>query len=387
MPDVTGQRTTLNVNQTSRKIDMVERIKLLESHETPLFVLTGELPSAATYNPKFQWQEDELAPRFTAVNNGAGYSSSATSIVVDDGDYLDEGWLFKVTRTGELIRVQSAAGDTLTVVRGVGAVAGVAIVDNDEIVVIGPVFAEGTLSPSARSTNQTDVYNFTEITKTAIEETGTQHHTDSINSPNDWEHQAVKAGVEHKKTLEFKRWHSTRSESTVSGKPLRTSNGVLNSITTNVFDAGGAYTEDEFYTHMVPVFRHGSNVKWGFPSPEVINVLNSFPRTKQQVCQSAITDKYGIKVFEYLTPHGTLRLVNNRNFEGDELSEYLPILDLAAIRRRYLANKNGSRDTHVQKGIQANDLDGRKDQWLTEDGLEFSEEVKHALVTAVASAA
>ena len=142
MPDVTGQRTTLNVNQTSRKIDMVERIKLLESHETPLFVLTGELPSAATYNPKFQWQEDELAPRFTAVNNGAGYSSSATSIVVDDGDYLDEGWLFKVTRTGELIRVQSAAGDTLTVVRGVGAVAGVAIVDNDEIVVIGPVFAE-----------------------------------------------------------------------------------------------------------------------------------------------------------------------------------------------------------------------------------------------------
>lgn len=387
MPDVTGARTSLNVNQTSRKIDMVAEIKLLESEDTPLFVLTAELPSAATFNPKFQWQEDALAPRFTAINNGAGYDTDDTAIIVDDGTYFDEGYLLKITRTGELIRVQTVAGNTLTVVRAVGASAGVAIVDNDEVVVIGPVFAEGALSPDARTNNQDDVYNYTEITRTAIEETGTQQHTDSINTPNDWNHQARKAGIEHKKTLEFKRWHSTRSESTVSGKPLRTSNGVLNSIATNVFDAGGAYTEDEFYTHMVSVFRHGSTTKWGFPSPEVINILNTFPRTKQQICQSAITEKYGIRVFEYLTPHGTLRLVNNRNFEGDELGGYLPILDLTAIRRRFLANSKGSRDTHVRTNIQANDLDGHKDEWLTEDGLEFSEEVKHALVTAVASAA
>ena len=386
MPDVIGMRDTLTVSQTSRKIDMVAQIKLLESEDTPLFVLTGELRPTPTYNPKFQWQEDELAPRFTAINAGAGYDTDDTALTVDNGAYFDEGYLAKVTRTGEMFRVQEVAGSVITVVRGVGAVAGIAMVDNDEIVVIGPVFGEGALSPDARSTNPVDVYNFTEITKTAIEETDTQKHTDSINTPNDWDHQARKAGIEHKKSLEFKRWHSKRSESTVAGKPLRTSNGVLNVISTNVFDAGGAYTEDEFYTHMTPIFRHGSQVKWAFPSPEVINVLNTFPRTKQQINASAITEKYGVKVMEYFTPHGTLRVVNNRNFEGSELSGYLPILDMAAIKRRPLANSKGSRDTHIQTDIQARDLDGHKDQYLTEDGLEFAEEIKHALVTGITSA-
>src|SRR3990167_682715 len=146
MPDVIGMRDTLTVSQTSRKIDMVAQIKLLESEDTPLFVLTGELRPTPTYNPKFQWQEDELAPRFTAINAGAGYDTDDTALTVDNGAYFDEGYLAKVTRTGEMFRVQEVAGSVITVVRGVGAVAGIAMVDNDEIVVIGPAFGEGALS-------------------------------------------------------------------------------------------------------------------------------------------------------------------------------------------------------------------------------------------------
>jgi hypothetical protein len=62
----------------------------LEPEAAPLTVFTKKLSKKRTVNPAFNWLEDELAPRFDQVNNGAGYASGATSIVVDNGAYFAE---------------------------------------------------------------------------------------------------------------------------------------------------------------------------------------------------------------------------------------------------------------------------------------------------------
>lgn len=378
MTVITGQRTTLNTNQDSRPLDMVEGIKLLQGDPAPLTVLSGELPAAVTTDPKFQWQEDDLKPRFTAINEAAGYTSSDTAFDVDSGEDFQVNGLFIITRTGEQCRVQEINSNTITVVRGVGGSAA-ALVDGDEILITGTSFAEGTLSPDAQSRNQTTLTNYTGILKTAIEQTRTGSKTRSKNTPNDWDHQSNKAGLEHRRDLEYQYWHGKPSESTQNGKPIRTSGGVFHFATENISSALSTLSEAEFFDALVDIFRYGSDTKFGFASPFVINVLNGFPRSKIEVIQSEITTKYGVKILEYITPQGTLRLVSNKNFEGTVFSGYLSVLDMKAMRRRYLTDS----DTQIQKNIQENDRDGRKDQWLSEVGLEFGEAKKHGHLTGI----
>ena len=52
-------------------------------------------------------------------------------------------------------------------------------------------------------------------------------------------------------------------------------------------------------------------------------------------------------------------------------------MDPECCTYRYLNNKRGSRDTHINREIQAPDVDGRKDEYLTEAGLEFGLEKRH----------
>jgi polygalacturonase len=75
-----------------------------------------------------------LDPITTQVNNGAGYTSSDTDIVVDDGSKMNFGDLIRVPRTGEVILVGSVSSNTVTGVRGNSAgLAAAALLDNDYV--------------------------------------------------------------------------------------------------------------------------------------------------------------------------------------------------------------------------------------------------------------
>ncbi len=92
---------------------MAEQILLLDPNEAPLCVLSRRLAKRAAINPEFSWQEDDLEPRFDQINNGAGYTNVATSLVVDNGAYFAQHFHVLVTRTGEVMRVDSVAANTI----------------------------------------------------------------------------------------------------------------------------------------------------------------------------------------------------------------------------------------------------------------------------------
>jgi hypothetical protein len=379
---VSGMRTTGNISQSTRKVDMAEQVLLLDPNEAPLCVLSRRLAKRATINPEYSWQEDDLEPRFDAVNNGAGYASGATSIVVDNGAYFAQHFHVLVTRTGEVMRVDSVASNTLTVTRGIGSTAA-AIVDNDELFVIGHAQPEGDTSPVARSGNPVKSTNYTQIFRKSVEASETLLHSDQFTSPHDWPYQRRKAAIEHNKDIELSLWFGKPSEA--GSPPRRTTGGVFHFATSNILNAGGAFTEAELYQALRPAFRYGSNTKVAFGSMLVIDVMNGFTRGKLEVTQNETT--YGIRVMTYVSPHGTIRLVSHPLFEGTVYSGYLAILDLAdaGVKWRYLANSRGSRDTMLLTNRQANDADAEKDEYLTEGGLQFGESKKHAIVTGITS--
>lgn len=378
---VTGQRATNTIGADQRKIDMADKITLLEPDASPLTVISKRISKVKTSNPQFKWQEDESEPRWDAVNNGAGYADSATSIVVDNGPYFQAQQIVYVPRTGESMRVTAVSTNTLTVVRGVGSTAA-ALVDDDELVITNTAQPEGDASRAARSRNPTTVYNYTQIFREPWDATETNRHSDNEGG-DDWDHQALKHGIEHAKDIEYALMVGSPSEDTSGGNARRTTGGFKHFVTSNVTDAAGALTETEFFTAMRPNFRYGAKEKWALASALAVDVLNGFPRGKLEVQQGERT--FGLRVMQYISPHGTLNLVTHWLMEGTTLGGQVWIIDTDVVRYRYLANQRGSRDTHINREIQNNDVDGRKDEYLTEAGLEFGQEKRHGKIIGITS--
>lgn len=384
MADIVGARTTSNVTQSIRKVDMVPLIKELEPSATPLTVLSTALESRPTVNPEFSWVEDKLEPRFDAINNGAGYNSSATGLIVDNGPSFAADELVKVTRTGELFRVSSIATNTLTVVRGIGGGAA-AILDNDELMRVGAASMENSLSRQPRSSNPTKVTNYTQIEKHSVESSETWRGSETFTAPVDWDRQVAKKMIEHKLAWEQTLLHSKPTEDLTGTAPLRTTGGAFYFVQTNRTDMGGTMTEQEWFGAYSGLFRYGDqNAKMAMASRLAVDVVNGFPRGKLEVIQGDNDTTYGLRIMKYRSPHGVLNIVTHNMLEGAVYGGYVLVLDLSQIKKRPMrAYGGGTRDTHINENVQPPDQDGRRDEILTEMGLEFGLEKTHGVMSGI----
>jgi hypothetical protein len=365
---------------------MSDTVMELEPNAAPLTVLSNRLGKSPTVNPEFSWVEDDLEPRFTAINNGAGYNNSATSIVVDNGNYAYAGALARNTATGENIRITAVSTNTWTAVRGVGGGAA-AMTDNDEILILGSMLHEGSDPPAARTANPAKTTNYTQIVRTTWELTETLRHSDTFVRPTDWARQANHKGIEHQKSWEYIHLFGAPSENLTggpNGEPLRTSGGAQHYITTNIMDAAGTLSEDEFFGFFSPAFRYGSkDTKLLLASRTFVDVVNGFGRSKLQLMQSSNDKSYGVDIMEYVSPHGRLGVVTHNLLEGAQYGGSAFVLDMSQIKARPLANSEGSRDTHINENIQPNGRDTRMDEYMTERGLQFGLEKTHAYIEGV----
>src|SRR3990167_2205179 len=96
---------------------------------------------------------------------------------------------------------------------------------------------------------------------------------------------------------------------------------------------------------------------------------------------------YGITINQYMSTGREVMMVEHFLLENSDLNDlsglagYSIVLDMEDIVMRYI----GPRVAELQTNIQENDRDGRRDQFLSEVGLEARLEKKHALLTGVKS--
>jgi hypothetical protein len=360
---------------------MADAILQLQPDVAPLTTLTARLNKSPTHNPDFQWAEDDLATRF--VSTSTSYNSSATSVVLTagHGQYVKANDLIKVPRTGEVMLVTAVSTDTLTVTRGLAS-SGAAMNSTEELLILGSAKKEGDTSDPAVSVNPSLVTNYTQIFRRPWHATETWVHSDQYVRENDWDYQARKAGIEHRKDIEEAFLFGKPSLDTSGALPRRTTGGVLHFISTNVTAAGGTLTEASFFTALRSAFRYGSQTKTLFAGGLVVDVLNTYPRSKVQVTNQR-DGTYGVNVTTFQSPHGTVNLVRHWLLEGATYQGYGILLDMSQVGYKYLANAKGSRDTHINDNIQAPDEDSRKSEYLTEAGLKFGLEKTHALITGI----
>lgn len=386
MATVLGQRTTGNLAAIQRQSDLRSKVMRLEPDKAPLTVITTQMKQnrEATNNSTFQWVEKERLTRFDAVNNGAGYNSSATTIAVDTGTLFAADTLVKVPRTGEVFLVTAVSTNDLTVTRGIGSSAA-AIVDNDPLYILGRRAEEGGLSVQPIANDPATLTNYTEIFKRSVEISGTAGSEVNRTDPHDWTLQHEDEAIEHLVDMETRFFFGKPGTATSgNGKPVRYTGGVLHFANQNNIAAGGTLTEAGFNTFLQTAFRYGSPKKLLLASATVVSAISGFSSAKLQTKVGDST--YGVNITEYISPHGTVNIAKADILEGATWGGYAVLLDMGRgnVRYRYLdGGPLGSRDTRLYKDRQEPNRDGKLDEWITEAGLEFGQSKTHAVLTGV----
>ena len=147
-------------------IQMEDKLWQYGPNLNPLIRIANVTKKRSVGNQEFKIMNDKHLPRFTRINNGAGYNTTDTSIVVDNGNYAVAQSIAEVTRTGEHMLITAVSSNTWTVERGYdtgGAGTGVAIVDNDEVRVLGIAGSERSGAPVSQQTSPGTVTNYAQL--------------------------------------------------------------------------------------------------------------------------------------------------------------------------------------------------------------------------------
>jgi hypothetical protein len=194
-----------------------------------------------TTSTHHEWLEDELLPNKDAINDSTYTDPSTdTDFVVDNGSRFRVGDQIQVESSEELMLVTAIATDTLTVVRGYAGTTAESLADNQVINILGNAALEGSDKPSARFTNRTRRGNYTQIFTAAVEVSGTDMAASQLGLSDEMDYQKQERLREMVRDLENTVINGGQPASNPegSGSVRRSMKGIVQHISTNVFNTG-----------------------------------------------------------------------------------------------------------------------------------------------------
>jgi hypothetical protein len=363
-------------------IDMSDRIAELEPNKSPLITLTKKMKKVEPAdNPEFHWMEQDPGNRWTAIAKKAstGWVAADTELEVTNVEYFRIGDLVKVPSTGEVMLVSdiTAASNKITVARAWGSTSAPAKMGdtaNVPIVIIGNANAEGAKLREIMLNEPVKKTNYTQIIRTPVGVTNTLQAT-KTHGPRAMNWYRHLDGINHAVDMERTMWFGEKGKDTVSGKPRRTTGGILEFLTANVLDCSSVtLTEQSFSEWLGDVFRYGASEKILYACSKLCTVIDMWAQAKIKTVPKEKT--YGVAIKEYVSTHGTLYVVKHKLFEGAIYGSMGVILDMDNLKYRPLKG----RDTKLLTNRQDNDADEQKDEYLTEFGVEVRLPKTHAVI-------
>lgn len=387
MPTVrTGPLATAGdyaVNPDQIVVDMLDTIYQYDKGMNPvLLVVTGPNRRARqvmpAYAPTVEHLEDDVLPEWDTTTASA--TSGATTFSVSNPGYHRAGDLLRNPRTNETVRV-IGVNETLSTVQVSRAWGGSASAVNngDTLINLGGAEMEGDVAPVAKATVTVTKSNYCQIVRTPVHVTKTAENT-KMYGGNQRREQRRKAGEKHARIWEQILLHGVKKlDTTTAQGAIRSCGGIDEHITTNVLAAGGTLTEAEFIDFIGDVNRFsvksGNRRKLLIASRELTATISSWGSNKLQTNVGA-KQQYGIEVSTYISPFGTLDVVNHPLLENG-YAGYGYILDLDGIIWR------PARGTEFHTNIQLPSEDAFKDEYLTEGSYTLAQEKCFGKITGV----
>ena len=424
----------LSLNNDRRLFNFGERIAELAPQQSPFFVYLSKVAKKPTDDPVFKWMErrhqwqrrdfyvsakagsvltilvahqKDGTPKFDADGNPdysvvpswwhmPGTDASADDHVKDAGDTIVRinGLMYKVTKFDNEVGTPAVKITVAALNSGTPAV-------GDYGQISGSAFDEATLSPDGWVDELSTAEAYTQIFKTAIPlfsntAMATRYRGIADEFKRVWQEKLM----EHKMDLEqaFLFGAGSTSGSALETATRRYTNGIVtfaNDATNgckkyNMTYAGSSY--DSFMDIMEDYFAPesgNSGNKLCLASRKIISWMNKLGdnsfmgntvgTSNFRADIENIKGAFGHEVMKVTTIFGNLYVVQEPLFRLDA-EDYLMCVDLDNVAYRPLVGNGINRDTFIETNIQANDMDGRKDQIITEAGLEIKLPETHALI-------
>lgn len=398
----------------------------------PLMGLLSMLPSEDTDKTEFGWWERRFPVLRTATvasgtapfANGDGSAFTDGANFVADTEYrvnVLDTTNFKATHvielrdiaiTGTSVTIKGLVTDVISATvlkfrpfQAYTAVQNATNENNDKIVaIIGNANAEGARSGTGISVFPTNIKNYTQIFRTAFaisrsalkgglafdksgpykllaKENGLRHmvelekaflfgekHTITVPDPEtgDLMPENKTGGI----VWFLEQWEKAASPYRGASSAAITSNSDPDK---RIIDVGGAITKANYNMWISNLFRKTNDKayeKLCFCGGKFLEVLNTMFET--QITRNAMIKNkekdWEFIVHSHTTLRGTVHYKVHPLFDEDpDLTASGLFLDMGNLHYRPLSDS----DTTMLKGRQENDRDGRKDEWITEAGLEL----------------
>lgn len=390
MATINTHESTLNVSTSRAVRDVGKGIAYVDPDSAPLTVILMKAKNGTRVasNNKVEWVEKNMYPELTdQVNNGAGYTAGDTSIVVDNGARFNTGDLVKVGRTEEVLYVTSISTNTLTVTRSAGDASGTAaaaLVDNDDLFIIGNSQKQGASVLTPKSHDESYVYNWCQIFRTPFGTTNTEANMENYTGPDRPRLRKEKA-AEHRLLMEKALLFGERSDNLGGGNdtPAYAAGGLLYFCTSNNKTSVGTLTEPEIEDWTEDLFQKtgGSDSRLWVAGPKTVSIVNLLASSRIQVVPKE--DTFGVTIKQYVTGHGTLNIVKHRllvdGTNGDGFEGLSFGIDPSRIKYAHLRN----RDTKLETDRQAPGDDKWTDEYITEATFQIENPAYHGTLEGV----
>ena len=262
--------------------------------------------------------------------------------------------------------------------------------------IVGSAFAEATGAPEGFEDQLYDREGYTQIFKTAVNViSGSTMATRYRGIPNEWARIWGPKMMEHKMDISHALLFGVGGYEVEDGvDPKRYTWGMVPYVeqygTTQSFTYAQTGYNDfmEFLQEFLKPEKGSQGRKMILTSRNILSWMNKLGDEgflKNSVGTNPILNyetlggRFGHRLTQVNTIWGDLVFgeeVLLRNIWED----YAIVVDMDNVSYRPLSANGVSRDTHVITNIQDNDMDGRKDQILTESGLEINLPEKHAIL-------
>lgn len=365
--------------------DVADIIAIVSPHETPLLDQLGD-PRAVATSTVHEWIEDALLPNTDAINQSSFTPDALTEtdITVDNADRFQVGDQVKAQGSGEVMLVTAVSAPTITVTRGYGGTAAEAIADDQVLSILGNAALEGADAAAARFTSRVRRQNYAQIFAATVEVSGTQQAVNAIGVENELDYQKQERLRELLRDLENCVINGVAPASTPEGSASvrRTMNGIIPSLTTNVFEPGvggmpdGSGTNDDELNEAL--LNAALRAVWEQSSGTIDTIvvngvqkrkLNRFTADSRSYMPDDRTFSNMIGVYE--SDFGVCRIVVSRHVPSDALlmldSSRVQVLPIAG-RSFHFKPLAATGDAHVG-------------QVVGEYTLELRNESAHAVIT------
>jgi hypothetical protein len=394
----------------------------------PLTAMLSMMGSEKVDDAEFNWWTQEQ----TAVGGAVSgvYTLPDLSVAYTNGGVKGDVVYLQITTTlaerirkGHQILMRDASdyrvdvvGKVIDVTRGTtNSVLAVRLLENDDnsadhdlsdcdtFKIIGNINPEGGEMPDAISLNPVKVYNYTQIFRTPLSITRTARLT-KLRTGDAYQKMKAEALEVHSWEMELAvLWGIRTEEVGDNGKPERTTMGLINFIRQYAADNCRDYTleTDTAYKSkpwttagevwlknmLEQIFRYGAEEKLCLCGSGFLLGIDALAQTSGQLMLEPGQEVYGMRIREWMTPFGSIKMKTHPLFSHDETTRNMGIIiEPRELKFKYLTDteffgENSSKQ-HPD-GYGSRRIDGTCEEFLTEAGLEFGLPQKCAVLNGV----